>query len=69
MFMGLFSWIDNGMVASSSPVRGSGMLQCGIRAHVVAWASMGHEEAVTEGGFISVECRLTVKFSKFQKKF
>ena len=26
------------LVASSSPVGGSGMLQSGIRAHVVAWA-------------------------------
>ena len=48
MFMGLVSWIVNGMLASSSPVEGSGTLQCGIRAHVAAWASMGHEESVTE---------------------
>ena len=50
MFMGLVARIDDVMVASSSPVGGSGTLQCGIRAHVAAWASMGHEEAVTEVG-------------------
>ena len=38
----------NSMVASSSPVGGLGTLQCGIRAHVAAWASMAHEEAVIE---------------------
>ena len=51
MFMGLVSRMVNGMVASSSPVEGSGTLQCGIRAHVVAWASMGHEESVTEESY------------------
>ena len=50
MFMGLISLIDNVMVESSSPVGGSRMLQCGIRAHVAAWASMGHENGVTEEG-------------------
>ena len=38
MFMGLVSQIANGMVASSSSVKGSGTLQCGIRANVAAWA-------------------------------
>ena len=36
------------LVASSSPVGGSGTLQCGIVALVAAWARMGHEDAVTE---------------------
>ena len=48
MLLGLVARIVNGMVASYSPVGGSGTLQCGIRAHVAAWASMGHEEVVTE---------------------
>ena len=51
MFMGLVSQINIDMVASSSPVEGSGTLQCGIRAHVAAWASMGHEESVTEASY------------------
>ena len=51
MFMGLVFRIVNGMVASSSSVGGSGMLQCGIRAQVVAWASMGHEKLVTEASY------------------
>ena len=51
MLMGLVSRIDNGMVASSSLVEGLGTLQCGIRSHIAAWASMGHEEAVTEAGY------------------
>ena len=38
MFMGLLAWMFNVMVASSSPVGGSGTLHCGIRAHVVGWA-------------------------------
>ena len=38
MFMGLLSQMFNVMVASSSPVEGSGTLYCDIRAHVVAWA-------------------------------
>ena len=37
------------MVVSSSPVGGSGTLQCGIRAYVAAWASMGHEELISRG--------------------
>ena len=49
--MGLVARIVNGLVVSSSPVGGSGTLQCGIRAHVVAWASMGHEESVTEASY------------------
>ena len=36
------------MVASSSPIGGSGTLQCGTRALVATWAWMGHEYAVTE---------------------
>ena len=51
MFMGLVAQIVNGMVASSSSVKGSGTLQCGIISHVVAWASMGHEESVTEASY------------------
>ena len=42
MFMGLVARVDSVMVASSSSVGGSGTLQCGIRAHVATWASMGH---------------------------
>ena len=38
VFMGLVAWMVNAMVASSSSVGGSGTLQCGIRAHVAAWA-------------------------------
>ena len=38
MFMGLVARKVNGMVASSSSVRGSGTLQCGIRAIFAAWA-------------------------------
>ena len=44
MFMGLVSRIVNGMVASSSSVGGLRKLQCGIKAHITAWASIGHEE-------------------------
>ena len=51
MFMGLVTRIVNGMVVSSSSVGGLGTLQCGIRAHVAAWASMGREESVTEASF------------------
>ena len=46
------------VVASSSPVAGSGTLQSGIRAHVVAWAWMDHQDAVTEAGFLSAQKRL-----------
>ena len=35
---GVVSRMVNAMVASSSSIGGSGMLQCGIRAHVAAWA-------------------------------
>ena len=35
---GAVSWMVNAMVASSSPVGGSGTLHCGIKDHVVAWA-------------------------------
>ena len=38
MFMGLVARMVKGLVASSSSVGGSGTLQCGIRAHVAAWA-------------------------------
>ena len=55
MSMGLVSRVDSMLVASSSLVEGLGMLQCGIRAHVVAWASMGHEEAVTEARLPSTQ--------------
>ena len=34
MFMGLVAWINNGMVASSSPVGGSGTLQQVVRVTV-----------------------------------
>ena len=51
LFMGLVAWIVNGMIESSSPVGRSGTLQCGIRANVVAWASMGHEESMTEASY------------------
>ena len=47
--MGIFSQgFSDGMVASSLPVRGLGTLQYGIRAKIVAWAWMGHEDAMTE---------------------
>ena len=51
MFMGLLARMFNFMVVSSSPIGGSGTLHCGIRAHVAAWASMGHEESVTEASY------------------
>ena len=35
---GVVARMVNAMVASSSLVGGSGMLICGIRAHVAAWA-------------------------------
>ena len=38
----------DGLVASSSLVTGSGMLQYGVRAKVATWAWMGHEDAVTK---------------------
>ena len=55
MFTGLVARVDSIMVASSSLVGGLRMLQCGIRAHVVAWGSMGHEEAVTEARLPSAQ--------------
>ena len=58
--MGLLSRMVNAMVAFSLPVGGPGMLQCGIRAHVVAWALMDHEYAVTEAAFLSTQQRLEV---------
>ena len=51
MFMGLDSRMIWCLVASSCPIRGLGMLQCGIRAHIGTWASMGHQEVVTEVGY------------------
>ena len=68
MFMGLVSWIDKGMVASSSPVGESGRLQCGIRAHIAARASMGHEELVIEAGF-PLPSRKNEKLEKLQENF
>ena len=50
MFMGLVARLA-AVVASSLLVGGSGTLQCGIKAHIAAWASMGHEEVVTEAGY------------------
>ena len=44
-----------GLVMSSSSVEGSGMLQIGIRAHVVEWASMGHEELASRCRFPSTQ--------------
>ena len=64
MFMGLVARIVNGMVASSSLVRGSGTLQCGIGAHVAAWASMGHEELVTETSYPQPS---RIKITKLEK--
>ena len=68
MFMGLVVRIDNGMVASSTPVGGSGMLQYGIRAHVAAWASMGREGSLTEAGF-PLHNRRNQKIRKISMKF
>ena len=48
MFMGLDAQMIWYIVASSSSVGGLGMLQCGIRALVAAWAWMGREDEVTE---------------------
>ena len=45
------------------------MLQCGIRAHVAAWASMGHEEAVTEARLPSAQLRRNEKDRKISKFF
>ena len=45
-------------VASSSPVRGLGTLQCGIREKVAAWASMGHEEPISIGMLSSTQKKL-----------
>ena len=49
----VYSKVYSMSVVSSSSVRGSGTLQCGIRAHVTAWYLMGHEEAVIEERFPS----------------
>ena len=43
-----FPEVFDGLVVSSSPVRGSRTLQCGIREKFAAWASMGREDVVTE---------------------
>ena len=45
----IFPEVFDGLVASSSSVRGSGTLQYGIRANVVAWAWMGHERSASRG--------------------
>ena len=69
-FMGLVSWVDSIMVASSSSVGGSGKLQCGIRAHIAAWALMGHEEAVTKAGYPRPSRgKMCVKDRKISEKF
>ena len=72
-FMGLVAQMFTVMVVSSSPVRGSRTLQCGIRAHIAAWASMGHEESVTEVSFpLPNRGKMTKSekmIRKFQKKF
>ena len=69
MFMGLVARIVNRMVVSSSSFGGLGMLQCGIRAHFAAWASMGHEESVTEASYPLSNSRrnekMTGKFLNF----
>ena len=57
MFKGLVARIVNSMVASSSPVGGSGTLHCGIRAHVAAWAWMGHERSARKGRLPSAQQR------------
>ena len=73
MFMYLVSRIVNVMVVSSLPVRGSRTLQCGIRAHVTAWALMGHEESVIEASYPLPNREKNEKIremkGKFQKKF
>ena len=57
--MGPVSQIVKAMVASSSLVGGSGMLQCGIKAHVAAWVWMIHERYSDRGmiSFYPVEIR------------
>ena len=55
MFMGLLAQMVNAMVPSSSSVKGLGMLQRGIRAHVAAWAWMDHQDALTVAGFLSAQ--------------
>ena len=69
MFMGLVSRIVNSMVASSSPVEGSGTLHCGIRAHVATWAWMDHEDVVTEARFPSAQQRSQIYDRKFLENF
>ena len=59
----------NAMVASSSPVRGLGMLHCGIKAHVVAWAGMDCEDVVTEAGLPSAQQRSEIYDRKFLEIF
>ena len=66
--MGLNARVDSVVVASSSSVGGSGTLQCGIRAHIAAWASMGHEEAVTKARLPSAQLRRNEKDRKISKK-
>ena len=69
MFMGLDARMIWRIVASSSPVAKLGTLQCGIRAHVAAWAWMDREDAVTEVGFPSAQQRLEIYDRKFLENF
>ena len=55
ILMGLVSHLANGMVASSSPIEGLGMLHIGIKAHVVVRASNGHEESASRYRFPSAQ--------------
>ena len=55
-----FLKLDSKIVASSLPGWGVGTWQCGIRAHVAAWAWMDHKGAVTEEGFLSAQQRSEV---------
>ena len=67
--MGLLARMFNVMVASSSPVGGSGKLQFGIRAYVAAWAWIDREDAVTEAGFPSAQQRSEIYDRKFLENF
>ena len=57
-----FPDVFDGSVASSLLFKGLGTLQCGNRAKVVAWASMGHEELVRRGMFPSTKKKLEEKW-------
>ena len=65
--MGLLARMVNAMVASSSSVRGTGMWQRGIRAHVAAWDWMEHEGTGIEEGFLSAQQKSVYDW-KIQKK-